>query len=325
MAQMYRFHKNDRLNFLLRTSFKRCFFSLGLVLFLPIFISAQLSAQSSDHISGHSWGQASEQSQFIAAVNALRQGKAISALTHDPVLDRVMDGEIVHSVKSGKLDLDMDRVQAALKKQHYPFLRFGVRAFSGTESGREGLNYLLSLKNRSLEDDILSRKVTHIGAAMRLDARQYPYWIVIFASQLPQKEEDALVSKQFLAYFNAFRRKHNLPKVRLNTKLYQASLGHAKDMAQNKFMGHTGSNGSDIGDRVTKVGYMFRGVAENVAVGYSTALDVLLAWENSPGHLKNMLGKKITEIGIAATDGVFPSDSGQAGRYWALTLGWERE
>lgn len=322
---MCSFDKNKRLETLLRTSCKISLFSLGLVLLSPLFMQAQLSAQSSDHISGQSWTQASEQSQFVAAVNALRQSKAIAPLQHDPVLDDVMAAEIAPSVRAGRLNLDMDQIQAALKKERYPFLSFGVRAFSGTDSGREGLNYLLSLKKQTLTDDILSPKVTHIGVTRRLDTRKHPYWMVIFASRLPLKEPDALISKQFLAYFNAFRRKHNLPKVRLNTKLYQASLGHAKDMAQNRFMGHTGSNGSDIGDRVTKVGYMFRGVAENVAVGYSTALDVLRAWEKSPGHLKNMLGKEIAEIGIAATDGVFPGDAGQAGRYWALTLGWQRK
>ncbi len=265
-----------------------------------------------------------EQKQFISALNAYRHSKAVPALQSDIKLSQVMSDQVSLIRKAGRLNLDMAAIQKGLKQKKFPFLSFSIRSFSGVSSGRQGLNYLLSLKKQPPSDDLLASKMTHIGVSVQQNASGVPFWMIVLASQLPQKPSAESVSRQFLIYFNAFRRKHNLSPVALSSKLYRASLTHAQDMKRHQFMGHTGSNGSDIGDRVSRAGYHFRGIAENVAVGYSTALDVLRAWEQSPGHLKNMLAKDIQHIGIAAQDGLFPGGSGQYGRYWALSLGWQQ-
>ena len=92
--------------------------------------------------------------------------------------------------------------------------------------------------------------------------------------------------------------------LRWNEKLAHAAQMHADDMQQNQFIGHRGSRGSRIGQRVSKAGYNWKSVAENVAWNIRTAKGAVLGWKNSPGHCRSMMGG-YTEMGAA-----------RQGRYW---------
>ncbi len=81
--------------------------------------------------------------------------------------------------------------------------------------------------------------------------------------------------------------------------LDEAARMHARDMAQNSFLAHTGSNGSNPGDRATRAGYEWRVVAENIAAGQTSADDIAATWLDSPGHCENLLDAKYSETGIA--------------------------
>ena len=94
------------------------------------------------------------------------------------------------------------------------------------------------------------------------------------------------------------------PPVSWNNKLEKATQLHAKDMDEHNFMGHRGSNGSDIGDRAAKAKYNWQLVAENVSWNYDTPSDAVLGWKTSPGHCRNMMGAGYKEMG-AAKQGLF--------------------
>lgn len=95
--------------------------------------------------------------------------------------------------------------------------------------------------------------------------------------------------------------------------LTRAALIHAQDMASRNFFEHEGSDGSQVSSRVTRVGYAWRSVGENIAAGPATAESVVDGWLKSPGHCANIMSDKFTEMGIAfATD-----PKSDAGIYWA--------
>lgn len=89
-----------------------------------------------------------------------------------------------------------------------------------------------------------------------------------------------------------------------NDVLAKAAQKHAEDMYKNNFIGHNGSNGSRIGQRVERAGYHWKSVAENVAWNIRTVKGAMSSWKNSPGHCQNIMGG-YTEMGAA-----------KAGQYW---------
>lgn len=103
---------------------------------------------------------------------------------------------------------------------------------------------------------------------------------------------------QVVKLTNQFRAQNGLAPLRLNNKLNKAAQTHSQDMATQDFFAHTGKDGSSVGDRVSKAGYNWRTVAENIAVGQRTPSAVVKSWVNSPGHRKNILNTTIKDIGV---------------------------
>lgn len=97
-------------------------------------------------------------------------------------------------------------------------------------------------------------------------------------------------------------------------ELEAAALTHSMDMATNDFFEHAGSDGSSAGDRVTRTGYRWNAVGENIAAGgsFSAVENVMQAWIGSPGHCSNLMRDSYSELGAAKY-----GDSGSTyGVYW---------
>ena len=89
------------------------------------------------------------------------------------------------------------------------------------------------------------------------------------------------------------------PPLTRSPALDAAARAHAEDMARNSFLAHTGSDGSNPGERVSRAGYHWDVVAENVASGQTSADDIAATWLESPGHCNNLMDAKYIETGIA--------------------------
>lgn len=98
---------------------------------------------------------------------------------------------------------------------------------------------------------------------------------------------------------NQARAAQGLGAVTLNAQLTQAATTHANDMNQNNFFSHTGSDGSNIGTRVTRTGYSWSTAGENIARGQTSPQNVMNDWMNSSGHRANILNSNFTEMGLA--------------------------
>jgi uncharacterized protein YkwD len=106
---------------------------------------------------------------------------------------------------------------------------------------------------------------------------------------------------------NAERAKAGCKAVSIDAKLMTAAQQHSQDQADHQKMSHDGSDGSDPGTRLDRVGYTWRTYGENVAWNQKTPAAVMDAWMNSPGHRANILNCAFTEIGvgIASSNGPY--------------------
>ncbi|MFG2054865.1 CAP domain-containing protein [Micromonospora sp. NPDC048930] len=122
--------------------------------------------------------------------------------------------------------------------------------------------------------------------------------------------------QQVVDLVNKERAKAGCKALAIDDKLMLAAQRHSQDQADHKTMSHDGSDGSDVGDRLDRVGYAWRAYGENVAWNQQTPAAVMDAWMNSPGHRANILNCSFTEIGV----GVARSN----GPYWTQDFGTPR-
>jgi uncharacterized protein YkwD len=98
---------------------------------------------------------------------------------------------------------------------------------------------------------------------------------------------------------NAERQKAGCAPLTVVAELNQAAQSHSQDMATHNFVGHIGSDGSTVTDRLERAGYVgWWEVAENVAAGQPTAEAAVAWWMNSPGHRANILNCRLKDIGV---------------------------
>ncbi|MEU8212802.1 CAP domain-containing protein [Micromonospora sp. NPDC049044] len=105
-------------------------------------------------------------------------------------------------------------------------------------------------------------------------------------------------AREVVDLVNAERAKAGCAALGIDDKLMTAAQKHSQDQADHKNMSHTGSDGSNAGDRLDRVGYTWRTYGENVAWNQQTPAAVMDAWMNSSGHRANILNCAFTEIGV---------------------------
>ena len=114
---------------------------------------------------------------------------------------------------------------------------------------------------------------------------------------------------------NSERSQAGCAPLKVNEKLTKAAQDHSEDMAAHRNMSHTGSDGSNPGNRIKRAGYDWASYGENVAYGYRTPESVMDGWMSSPGHKRNILDCKFKEIGVGLA---------QPGYYWTQNFGTAR-
>lgn len=153
------------------------------------------------------------------------------------------------------------------------------------------------------------------------------YWIVLAAPFAPPSAAGAAaVSRAILKLTNDARSQPRncggtrfaaAPPLRPSPLLERAAAVHARDMAQHGSLQHEGSDGSAPADRVSRAGYRWRSVGENIASGQTTPQEVVRQWVVSPPHCANLMSARFTEMGV----GYAVNKDGAEGIYWAQVFG----
>ncbi|MGQ0845600.1 MAG: CAP domain-containing protein [Sporichthyaceae bacterium] len=114
------------------------------------------------------------------------------------------------------------------------------------------------------------------------------------------------------SYTDAARKRAGCKPLTVDSALNLSAQRHAKDMAANRFLGHTSSNGTTWMTRIKRAGYPYPG-GENVARGYTSASKVVSSWLASPSHKRNIVNCKFKRVGIGYV---------AAGNYWVQDFGY---
>lgn len=93
--------------------------------------------------------------------------------------------------------------------------------------------------------------------------------------------------------------------LRLDARLNEAAQLHSEDMLAMRDLTHTGSDGSNPGERITRAGYSWATWGETAAQGQRSPEQTVAAWLTSPGHCRIIMGTGYQDFG-----------AGEAGGYW---------
>lgn len=143
---------------------------------------------------------------------------------------------------------------------------------------------------------------------------------MLAAVPLPAMAWQAGLEEALLQEVNAFRMSQGRPPLRLEPRLNRAALWHSRDMLNRNQMGHSGSDGSDPGLRISRAGYRWRSYRENVGAGYMDVRQAVLGWIHSPGHRENLLADDVTQAGVGYADGPGMMGGNIPRRFWTLVL-----
>ena len=118
----------------------------------------------------------------------------------------------------------------------------------------------------------------------------------------PLSQQSALDG--LLRLTNQSRREKGRPTLVVDPRLARAAQLHSEAMNRAKSLTHQTRGEAGFQKRLMKQGYPQVWMAENIAQAPNAML-VHRLWMQSPGHKKNMLGKKYTRVGF-----------GRSGQYW---------
>jgi len=99
-------------------------------------------------------------------------------------------------------------------------------------------------------------------------------------------------------------------KLEWSKTLMTSAYRHAKDMKRNNYFSHYSPDGTDVGDRLDAVGYVWSFCGENLGSGQKNFDEVMEDWIKSPSHCRMLLNQEVEEVAVA-----------KVGKYWVQHFG----
>ena len=139
------------------------------------------------------------------------------------------------------------------------------------------------------------RKITSIVLTLILAATLMTY--PALAAGITAKEQAAcsLVNDQRAAL--------GLQALTVSSTLSDKARIKAQDMAENRYFSHNSPTYGSPFTMMRQLGITYRSAGENIAMGYTTAADVVEAWMASPSHRDNLLSTRYTTVGVGYAEG----------------------
>ncbi len=111
-----------------------------------------------------------------------------------------------------------------------------------------------------------------------------------------------LSALEILDLVNRDRTAQGLSELSLNPTLNEAALAKAEDMTEHGYFAHTSPTGATPWHWFKDAGYNYTFAGENLAEGYSDAVDLENSWMASAAHRANILSPHYSEIGLAVVE-----------------------
>jgi uncharacterized protein YkwD len=222
----------------------------------------------------------------------------------------------------------LDRAAAELSRNNE--LRRAIESVAYAVGTATSLHARGATSDAALRDVLAARFCTQLAAPELAEIGAFQrggeVWIVLAGPlPAPAADEARVVAERVLALVNEARgearrcgrsRLEATHPLAFSATLTQIAARHAADMVAQSTMTHRGSDGSVAAERVTRAGYRWRAVGENVAAGQPDAESVVAGWLESPGHCANLMGPQFTEMGVAFA--LAPDSNPPV--YWAQVL-----
>ncbi|KAJ2721421.1 hypothetical protein GGI07_003986 [Coemansia sp. Benny D115] len=110
-----------------------------------------------------------------------------------------------------------------------------------------------------------------------------------------------------LCRVNRIRQAHGLYPVVYHHQLMTLAQKHARFQSTYRVVTHADDAGQ-IGDRLSALGFQWGLVVENVGAGINDDDGISDAWENSSGHLANILHPDVRYMGVDVSRGYWVQD-----------------
>ncbi len=263
-------------------------------------------------------GQASA-NDLYADINRARAGEGECAVANrlPPLLPRAALERAAREMARG------ETLQNSLNRAGYRSTR--SRALTATGEGVAEQAIAVLARNRYCPQ-LTDAGLTEVG--IYRDARLV--WIVMAAPFAPSVGVSGEIAGQRV--LDLVNRARTTPRycgntafnaarpVRWNDLLAKAARLHSEDMARYNYFSHRGRDGSAPAQRVERVGYRYRAIAENIAAGQMKPEDAVAGWIKSPQHCANLMNPAYTEMGA----GFAVNAGSEMGVYWTQAFGTRR-
>lgn len=124
----------------------------------------------------------------------------------------------------------------------------------------------------------------------------------------PSTASISQIAMQVIELTNNERRKAGLAPLKADASLSRVAQTKTNDMETKHYFSHTSPTYGSPFDMMRDFGVTYSSAGENIAMGQTSAQQVVTAWMNSEGHRKNILSPNYTNIGVGYT---------QTGNYWS--------
>lgn len=241
--------------------------------------------------------------------NERRAVEMLPALTLEPRLNEAAKGHVLGMIERGVMGHEgeggstpADRV----RERDYPYINVGENVAAGQETALDVMESWMESPGH--RENILG-DFEQMGGALGKDTEGKPYWCVVFASPLPQLDQET-ASLGLLQRLNTYREEKNLAPLSTTESLSKLADQHAQQMAKSQSLSPPGES---IQASVSKAGIGYRRLAYSVASGHPGAQEVLDALTSNPGQRRNLVGE-FDVVGI----GYANDEEGQP--YWCVIL-----
>jgi uncharacterized protein YkwD len=134
----------------------------------------------------------------------------------------------------------------------------------------------------------------------------------------PVPPDDLAIEQSVVDLINQNRSASGLSPLTLVSELTQAARRHSRDMADNNLTEHTGSDGSNGGQRMQEAGYEWAWWAETIGWGFSgNPASMVNWWMNSSIHRGIILSDSLEDLGV----GYARNPGSDYGHYWTVNYG----
>ena len=112
-------------------------------------------------------------------------------------------------------------------------------------------------------------------------------------------------SQKIIQLTNSIRSSLNVALLTQSSILNSVAFQKAQDMLVSQYFAHVGPDGKDVGSWLNIFKYSYEVAGENLAMGFSSAEDVVNGWTRSKTHYANLIDPDFTEIGVGMSSGKF--------------------